>query len=252
MKVSIITATFNSAKTLPDTLKGVASQSYSSIEHNIIDGLSKDNTLEIAKSFPHIANIFSEQDKGLYDAMNKGIHACTGDIIGILNSDDFYADNHVIQWVVNAFQQDDVDAVYGDLIYFKGDNPANIQRYWKSGEYKKSNFLNGWMPPHPTFFVRKDVYEKFGTFNLQMGSAADYEFMLRILYKEGIKIAYIPKVLVNMRDGGVSNASLKNRIAANRMDRKAWEINGLKPKFYTFALKPLRKINQFFKKKIHE
>lgn len=249
MKISIITATYNSAETVRDTLESVKIQTYKNIEHVIIDGVSKDNTLDIVNSYEHISHIESGKDQGIYDAMNKGIKASTGDIIGILNSDDFYSDDEVIQKVADAFEKEDIDAVYGDLIYFNGDDPSNIKRFWKSGDYKKSKFINGWMPPHPTFFVKKSVYERFGNFNLSLGSAADYEFMLRVMYKEGIRVGYIPNVLVNMRDGGVSNASLKNRIQANRMDQKAWKINNLKPRFYTFALKPLRKIKQFFIKK---
>jgi glycosyltransferase involved in cell wall biosynthesis len=243
-KISIITATYNSASTVRDTLESVKNQSYNNIEHLIIDGLSKDETLNICNQYHHIANIHSEKDDGIYDAMNKGINLATGDIIGILNSDDFYINNDVIEKVANAFK-DDVDAVYGDLQYVDPINTNKVIRTWRSGNYTAKAFLYGWMPPHPTFFVRREVYEKIGAFNTALHSAADYEFMLRVLFKHRLKAAYIPEVLVRMRAGGLSNASLGNRVKANLEDRLAWKMNGLKPYFFTLYLKPVRKILQF-------
>lgn len=248
MKVTIITATYNSSATVKDTLRSIAQQSYENIEHLIVDGLSSDETLDIVSQFDHVSLVSSEKDQGIYDAMNRGISMATGDVIGILNSDDFYSNSNVIDWVAKVFKDKNVDAIYGDLVYFKQDDEKKILRTWKSGEYSRDKFLKGWMPPHPTFFVRKEVYKNFGKFRLDMGSAADYEFMLRVLYKEKCSVEYIPKTLVNMRDGGESNATILNRIKANRMDRKAWKVNGLKPKFYTLSMKPIRKITQFIKK----
>lgn len=247
MIVSIITATYNSANTVRDTLDSVAGQTYSNIEHIIVDGCSKDGTLEIVKEYPHVAKVVSEKDKGIYDAMNKGIGLATGEIIGILNSDDFYASELVLEKVVNTILDRGVDTVYGDLSYVSEKNIAKTVRNWKANAYKKNSFLYGWMPPHPTFFVRREVYDKFGTFDLDLKSAADYELMLRFLYKNKVSAAYIPETLVHMRTGGQSNASIKNRLLANKEDRKAWEKNNLRPNFFTLYLKPIRKIGQFVK-----
>lgn len=248
MKVSIITVSFNSDKTIADTIQSVLSQDYPDIEYIIVDGLSKDNTIKIVKSFgDRISKFVSENDKGLYDAMNKGIDLATGDIIGFLNSDDFYANSQVVSKIVQRFQQNN-DAVYADLVYVSALDKLKITRTWKSGEYISGSFLKGWMPPHPTFFVRKTVYQRYGKFTDKLRSAADYELMLRLIHKYKIKIAYLPEVVVHMRAGGTSNASIKNRIRANREDKLAWKMNDLKPSTLTFIRKPLSKITQFFKK----
>lgn len=246
MLVSIITATYNSAATLRDCLQSVAMQSYAPIEHIIIDGASKDDSLSIAQSFAHIAQVHSAKDQGIYDAMNKGIAHATGDIIGILNSDDFYVDERVIQDIVTVFENSNCDVVYADLQYVDREHTDKIIRTWKSGTMQQHSFLYGWMPPHPTVFVRRKVYEQHGAFNLSLKSAADYEFMLRILYKEKCSVAYLPKTIVKMRDGGQSNQSIKHRIFANREDKKAWALNGLQPYFFTLLLKPARKLIQYF------
>ena len=246
MLVSIITATYNSAATLRDCLQSVAMQSYAPIEHIIIDGASKDDSLSIAQSFAHIAQVHSEKDQGIYDAMNKGIAHATGDIIGILNSDDFYVDERVIQDIVTVFENSNCDVVYADLQYVDRERTDKIIRTWKSGTMQQHSFLYGWMPPHPTVFVRRKVYEQYGAFNLSLKSAADYEFMLRVLYKEKCSVAYLPKTIVKMRDGGQSNQSIKHRIFANREDKKAWALNGLQPYFFTLLLKPARKLIQYF------
>jgi glycosyltransferase involved in cell wall biosynthesis len=177
--------------------------------------------------------------------MNKGLQLASGDIIGMLNSDDFYADNEVLKKVAAAFENPDTHCVYGDLQYVNARNPDKIVRTWKAGKFSLKNFLYGWMPPHPTFFARKEVYEKVGMFNTTLKTAADYEMMLRILYKHEFPVVYIPTVLVKMRSGGVSNASLRNRFKANREDAKAWTLNNKRPHFFTLYLKPLRKIPQY-------
>lgn len=246
LKISVITTTYNSASTLEDTIKSVVSQDYKNIEYIIIDGLSKDNTLEIVNRYKdHISLVVSEKDKGIYDALNKGIEKATGDIIALLHSDDFYIDNTVLSEVATAFEKNNCDSVYGNLYYVDKDDTNKIVRKWVSGNYKHGMFLNGWMPPHPAFFVKKSVYEKHGIFNLDFRSAADYELMLRLLHKEKISTVYLNKFLVKMRTGGQSNASVTNRIKANQEDRRAWNVNGLKPRFYTLFFKPLRKIVQF-------
>jgi glycosyltransferase involved in cell wall biosynthesis len=247
IKVSIITVTFNSASTIADTMQSVGEQNYPLIEHIIIDGASKDNTLQIIKEFAHHISVISEKDEGIYDAMNKGIRAAKGDIIGILNSDDVYMGPDVISTIVDVFRDPAVQCCYADLQYVDYRNAKRVTRIWRSGIYKPNSFYWGWMPPHPTFFVRKSVYEQHGLYNHNMRSAADYEMMLRLMVGHQLKAIYIPKIIVKMRTGGVSNASLKNRLRANREDHEAWRINGLKPYFFTLYLKPLRKITQFIK-----
>lgn len=248
MKVSIITATYNSAATIKDTLASVAQQSYPDIDHIIVDGLSKDDTLAQVATYPHVAKVISEKDKGIYDAMNKGIRAATGDIIGILNSDDFYVDSAVIADVVGQMTVTGAQALYADLQYVAAEDTTKVTRTWRSGKFASDQFKWGWMPPHPTFFVRKELYERYGHFNLALKSAADYELMLRLLFKEGITPAYLPRITVKMRAGGMSNASWRHRLRANAEDRRAWEINGLRPYFFTTYLKPLRKLTQFITK----
>ncbi len=248
MRVSIITATYNSASTIAETMQSVEEQDHPHIEHIIVDGHSLDETLRIIEQYPHTATLISEKDDGIYDAMNKGVRAATGDIIGILNSDDLYVDAHVISKIVRTFQDPGVQVCYADLEYVDALNSARVTRTWKSGNFDSRSFYWGWMPPHPTFFVRKSVYDRVGLFNTRLRSAADYEMMLRILVKYRLPVAYIPEVIVKMRTGGMSNATLNNRIRANREDREAWRLNGLKPYFFTVYLKPLRKITQFIKK----
>lgn len=246
LKISIITVSFNSAKTIEQTIQSVLSQRYSNVEYIIIDGASQDETLSIIEKYRNkISVVISEKDNGIYNAMNKGIKLATGDIIGILNSDDFYVDENVLNDVATLFEKSKADAVYADLQYVDAIDTRKIKRHWKSGKYKPGDFLFGWMPPHPTFFVKKEIYEKYGVFNETLNSAADYELMLRFIHKHQITIDYLQRVIVKMRSGGQSNITAKNRIKANLEDRKAWELNGLKPFFFTLFLKPLRKLNQF-------
>ena len=247
MKITIITITFNSAKTLEQTINSVLNQTFKNIEYVIVDGGSSDGTLSIIEKYNHrISKYITEKDEGLYDALNKGIEMATGDVIGFLHSDDFYIDNLVIQKYAEVFESTKCDAVYSDLYYVDRTNTDKIIRKWKSGKLNKNSFLHGWMPPHPTFFVKNEMYQKFGKFNTDFITAADYELMLRFILKYKIKITYLPEFTVKMRQGGRSNKSIQNRIFANSEDRKAWQVNSLTPKFYTLYLKPLRKIFQFF------
>ena len=246
MKVSIITVSYNSEQTIEDTIVSVVDQSYKNIEYIIVDGGSSDGTVDIAKKYTDkIFKIISEKDKGIYDAMNKGIAIATGNIVGILNSDDIYYDNKVIEDVVTLFQKENTDSVYADLQYVNKENTNIVSRIWKSGLYQQGKFLKGWMPPHPTFFVKNELYKKLGNYNTSLQSAADYELMLRFIHRHNIKISYLPRTIIKMRAGGKSNITLKNRIKANIEDRKAWKLNGIKPNFFTLFRKPLSKIFQF-------
>ncbi len=244
LKISIITVAYNSEETIGGTLRSVANQNYPNIEHIVVDGGSKDSTMDIVRSFPHVALAVSERDRGIYDAMNKGLSLATGDVVGFLNSDDIYADSEVLERVANVFELKSVDSLYSDLAFFK-DHEANITRVWNAGLIKRKRFLFGWMPPHPTFFARKSVYDRFGGFDINFRQAADYELMLRFLYRHGISSHYLMGTSVKMRVGGASNASLGNRWRANREDRFAWEKNALEPHFFTIWMKPLAKLQQF-------
>lgn len=248
MKVSLITVSYNSAGTLRDTIESIRGQTYPDIEHILIDGGSTDGTLDLVESYAnHFAYVHSGPDRGIYDAMNKGLEQCSGDLVGILNSDDFYLHEHVIERVVKCLEANKTDAVYGDLEYVDPNNLQRVERVWKAGPYKRADFLRGWMPPHPSFFVKREVYERYGNFSLALRSSADYELMIRFLYKHQVPVAYLPEVLVRMRSGGMSNQSWKNRLRANREDRMAWRLNGIRPPFYTTLLKPIRKLGQFFR-----
>ncbi|MFC1489462.1 glycosyltransferase family 2 protein, partial [Thermodesulfobacteriota bacterium] len=247
-KISVITVVHNAALTIRDCIESVKSQVHKA-EHIIIDGASTDGTLDIVKEYrTEIARVISEPDSGIYDAMNKGIPLATGDVVGFLNADDFYPDPEVLSNVADIFEDGRVESCYGDLVYVHPTKPEQTLRFWQSGEYDPERFYWGWMPPHPTFFVTRSTYEKHGYFNLDFGSAADYELMLRFLLKHRIRTAYIPAVLVKMRSGGTSNVSIRNRLLANKNDRLAWKENGLKPHPWTLWFKPLRKIPQYFSK----
>ncbi|MEI7810708.1 MAG: glycosyltransferase family 2 protein [bacterium] len=248
MKISIITPSYNSSKTISDTIESVISQNYSDLEYIIIDGASTDNTKDVVAKYQDKINIkfVSEPDKGIYDAMNKGIGLATGEVIGIINSDDYYIDGDVLKKVSNVFKDSNIDACYGDLVYIK-DIKDKIIRHWKAGEYKEWKLNYGWIPPHPTLFVRKSIYEKFGLFRLNLTMAADYEFMLRIFKKGKVKSKYIPKVLVTMRLGGVSSKNIKNRINGVKELHKSWELNGMKvPTLFMF--RQLLKIPQYLRR----
>lgn len=248
MKISIITVSYNAASTIKDTIESVLSQENVDLEYLIIDGGSKDDTVSIVQSYgDKIHHFISEPDKGIYDGMNKGVALATGDIIGVLNADDFYADSSVLSRIVEQFKGG-IEGVYADLVYVEAIDTKKVTRTWVSKKYEEGAFKKGWMPPHPTFFVRSEVYKKFGAYSLELRSAADYEFMLRVVHKHQIKLAYLNEIIVKMRVGGASNSSIKNRLKANKEDRKAWKMNGLKPGALTFIRKPLSKIGQFFKK----
>lgn len=248
MKISIITIAFNSAETIEYTIQSVLKQTYSDVEYVVIDGASTDGTMAVVNRYRNnFATVISEKDNGIYEAMNKGVQHSTGDIIGILNSDDFYADENVLSEVAEKFRTTHCDALYADLVYVDRNDENRIIRTWRAGRYTRGKFRRGWMPPHPTFFVRKKCYDDFGLYNLQLRSAADYELMLRFIHRHNISVDYLPRVITKMRTGGQSNVSLQNRLRANIEDRMAWKINGLRPGLFTLTWKPISKIFQFLR-----
>jgi glycosyltransferase involved in cell wall biosynthesis len=247
LKITIITVVYNAEKYLKDCIESVLSQTYSDLEYILIDGQSSDSSFQIAKQYEQkMALLISEPDRGMYDALNKGISLATGEIIGILNADDMLSADHVIDDVAKAFMDSNVDAVYGDLNYVDPEQTDKIQRRWRSKQASYKDLAWGWMPAHPTLYIRSSLFEKFGGYQLDYGSAADYELMLRYFYQHKIAARYVPTLMVNMRSGGMSNQSWKHRYQALLNDFKALQNN--KVHFPTLALlfKKLRKINQFF------
>ena len=247
MKISIITVVYNNEIKIKDALEAVFGQTYKNIEYIIIDGNSSDKTVGIINNFKNKLGYFiSEKDAGIYDAMNKGVLAATGDVIGILNSDDLYQDVTVIESVMNQFiQNPTLDIVYGDLVYVKSDNVDKVVRNWKSNPYHNNFFDKGNVPPHPSLFVKKRIYEEAGLFNLDFKLAADYEFMLRIFKKHNFKSKYINKVIVKMRLGGATNQSFSNIKKQNIEILKAWRHNQLKVPFLLMPLRIIKRLIQF-------
>jgi glycosyltransferase len=247
MKISIITSVYNNKETIAEAIESVLSQAYDNIEYIIIDGASKDGTVDIIRSYgDQISTFVSEPDRGIYDGLNKGVSQATGDVIAFLHSDDLYADPEVITRVAKAFATTGADAVYGDLVYTPKSDTSKVLRYWKSRDFKPELLKQGWMPAHPTFFVRRELYEKYGTFDTSFRIAADYDFMLRVLSK-GIKTHYLPNVLYKMRVGGESNKSIKNILKKMREDYRALSNNNIGG-ISTLMIKNLSKIPQFLKK----
>lgn len=246
MKISIITVVRNGEQTIRDTINCVLSQSYHNIEYIVVDGNSTDRTLDIVQSFGNkVSKIISEPDTGIYDAMNKGLRAATGDYIGFLNADDFYSDQDVVSKIVSTARETQADSIYGDLVFVDQNNTNKIVRYWKSGRFDRFKMIFGWSVPHPTFFVKRSVFKRHGLFRENFGLSGDYEMMVRFFFKDRISAAYIPQVLVRMRVGGAGNSGLQSKIKGNREDIQAWKQNGLKIPFLTIFLKPLRKLPQF-------
>ena len=244
MKISTIKVCFNSEETIERTIKSVLAQKNIDLEYLIIDGASKDGTLGIIKNYAEknpCIHFVSEKDKGIYDAMNKGISMATGDVVGILNSDDYYASADSLSSTISVFEQNNVEMVFGNLLYVKNNKPY---RYWKSG--KPRTFKFGWMPPHPALFVKAEVYKNNGVFRLDCGINADYELMLRFFEKEKLSSFWLDKIITCMEAGGTSNNGIKSRVAGIKNDSLAWKVNGLKKHWYTVILKKLRKTPQFF------
>ncbi|MCO7023772.1 glycosyltransferase [Vibrio paracholerae] len=248
MKVSIITATYNSSETIIDTLKSLEQQSYPDIEYIIVDGASKDNTLDVVRqNCTRVSKIISEPDKGIYDALNKGIQAATGDIIGFLHSDDLFAYPDAVADMVATLEKNQSQAAYADLAYVSKDDTDKMVRLWTSGDYQQNKMLNGWMPPHPTFYMRRELYLSLGLFDLGFKIAADYDSLLRYLWSNKVSMSYLPKVLIKMRVGGASNRNLSNIYKKTCEDIQALKNNKV---FWPKALfiKNFSKVPQFFKR----
>ena len=251
MKVSVITATFNRGHFIESCILSILRQSIEDIEILIIDGLSTDSTSEKLK--PLIDNnnnikFYSESDLGIYDALNKGIDKASGDIIGFLHSDDLFYNSEVLNEIINTIKNNNVDGIYGDLEYVEKINTNKVVRYWQSCVFSKKLLRKGWTPPHPTLFLKKEVYKKHGKFDLKFNISADYDFMLRVFTDKSLNIDYIPKVITRMRVGGISNKNIKNIILKTFEDFKAIRKNKI-GSIGTLVRKNTSKIKQFFNKK---
>jgi glycosyltransferase involved in cell wall biosynthesis len=249
LTLSIITPTYNSAATLRDTLQSVANQLHPQVEHIVVDGGSTDETLRIIGEYPHITRVISEPDEGLYDAINKGIQAASGDVIGILNSDDFFPHTGVLSIIAQAFEKNDPDCIYGDVVYVQADNTSKIVRYYSSKHFHPRKFAMGFMPAHPTFYLKKKYYERFGLHNLRYRIAADFELLLRMLYVHQLKSSYIEQALVHMRVGGVSNASLQNRLLINKEILQACQDHQVPTHKAKLYLRYFRKALEFVRRR---
>ena len=246
MKISIVTVVLNAEEFLEQCIRSVISQTYPEIEYIIIDGGSTDSSLAIIQQYSDRVNaLLSEKDRGIYDAMNKGISLATGEVIGILNADDFFADDRVVADIAAAFSGE-TDIVYGDLWYVGRHDTSKVFRKWISRPFSRRAMEWGWMPAHPTFYARRALFLKHGNYNLKINSASDYEIMLRFMYLNKSKSIYLNRIFVKMRMGGVSNRSVYNRLRASLNDMKAMRRNNIKWPWLKILIKPLRKINQYF------
>ena len=280
MRISLITATFNSSKNISDCLNSVVSQDYPNIEHIVIDGGSNDETLEIVKSFPSVTNYISEPDKGIYDALNKGIKLATGDVIGFVHSDDILADKTIISKIVECFEpplpsitlchsthqsgnffsyervrdslsnnkkRKKVDGVFGNLVFVDPEDMDKIVRSWTSTTFDRKQVKQGWMPPHPALFLRREVYDKHGLFDISFKIAGDYDFMLRVMLDDCINLKLLPETIVKMRHGGASTGNLRELIRKKQEDIRAMQNNGFAFPLWLLMMKNFRKLPQLWK-----
>ncbi|MEL7648009.1 MAG: glycosyltransferase family 2 protein [Sedimentibacter sp.] len=247
--VSLITVSFNSEKTIADTIESILKQTYDKIEYIVVDGLSSDNTVSIAKSYEplflkkgYTFKLVSEKDKGLYDAMNKGVKLAGGDIIGILNSDDFYVDEFVVEKVVKKMTEDSADCLYADLLYVDQDDTSRIVRRWKA---KTGDFRLGWNPPHPTTFITKKTYDKFGLYKSEYKISSDYDLLYRVIHKGKARLSYLEEYIVKMRVGGKSTSGIKGNIVSNKEIYNTLKENNQQFKLLIIFIRLLVKIKQF-------
>lgn len=245
MKVSIITTCYNSAATIGDTLASIAEQTHGDLEHLIIDGGSKDNTLDIVGQFPHVAKVVSEADRGIYDAMNKGVALASGEIVGFLNSDDVLYKETIITDCVQLMENTQADAVYGNLIYMD-QSLTDIKRYWKSSTFKKRFKRMAWQPPHPTFYAKKEVYEQVGPFDLEFKIGADFEWLFRAFFITQIKSVHFDQIMVKMREGGESNRSMNSRLVLMKEYLKTYEKHKVSGRYLALIFRYMERIPQFF------
>jgi len=249
MHISIITVCLNSAGTIADALESVGKQTFREIEHIVVDGVSTDGTQEIVRGFtPKVARLISEPDRGLYDAMNKGLAAASGEIIGYLNSDDVYASDDVLQKVATVFAEPDVDACYGDLVYVHRDDMSQVVRYWRSRPYSPGLVERGWMPAHPTFFVRRRLLLEEGGFNTRYRYHADFDLVVRLFLQRRIRTKYIPEILVRMRVGGKTNRSLRNIVRGNLESIDSLRSHGVPVTPMFFIGKLVSRVPQFLRR----
>ena len=249
MRISVVTVCLNSVRTIRDALGSVGRQTLPGVEHIVVDGGSIDGTQEIVNGFtPKVARLIPGPDRGLYDAMNKGLAAATGDVIGYLNSDDVYACDDVLQKVARVFADDSVDACYGDLVYVQQDDMSRVVRYWRSCRYEPGLIGRGWMPAHPTFFVRRSILQELGGFNIRYRFHADFDLMVRLFLLRKIRTAYLPEILVRMRIGGKTNKSLRNIIRGNLESLESLRSHGAAVTPMFFVGKLLSRVPQFFRR----
>ena len=248
MKISVITAVFNAKDTIADAIESVLSQDFADVELVVIDGASTDGTRELLDSYRDRIDVFvSEPDKGIYEALNKGVRHATGDVVGFLHADDLFENSKVLSRIAEAFSDGKIGAAYGDLVYVSKYAPNKVIRYWKSGAYSETSLKHGWMPPHPTFYTRRSVYQEHGGFDTSFRIAADYDCMLRFIGQHKVKCAYLPQTIVRMRVGGESNRSLANIITKSREDYRALKRNGIGG-VGALLWKNLSKLPQFFQR----
>lgn len=250
MKISIITAVRNGESTIKDCIESVQSQTVP-VEHIIIDGASTDGTLAIIDRYRSgIARIVSEPDKGIYDAMNKGIALASGDVVGILNADDFYSGRDVIAKIADAFESFHVDSLFADLVFVRTNDTEKIVRYYSGADFTLSRFASGWMPPHPTFFVKREFYIRYGVFKTDYRIAADFELLVRFLVRYHLRYHYFPEVIIKMRTGGASTRNLKSNLILNSEVRRACRENGVHTNMFRIYLKYLKKSLQLVKRPV--
>lgn len=252
IKISVITVTYNSSATLADTLESVLAQDYPDVEHVLVDGASKDNTVEIIKRYPHVKNWISEKDAGLYDAINKGIKMATGDVVGILNSDDFFPHKGVLSAIAEKFEQPGIDSVYGDIAFVHPGNLKKVVRLYSAKRFHPGKFAYGYMPPHPSFYARKDLFGQYGDYQVDYKIAADYELLMRFLFRHKVSSVYIPEILVYMRTGGVSNENWRSRIKLNQEIIRACKENNVSTNMAILSFKYFVKVFEFIKPLIRQ
>lgn len=249
MKISIITPSYNSERTIKDTLVSILNQTHADVEHIVVDGLSRDETCKIVEYKSPQSILLSEKDDGLYDAMNKGIARATGEIISILNSDDMYYDENVLDTVVKEFKDSNADIVYGHIVFVDSENISKITRVWKTGPIRTLLLWLGWIMPHPAVFVRKRVYDEIDMFNTVYRKSADYDFLIRAIHSGVYTIKYLDRFLVHMRTGGMSDGTPAERIHEWKVTANIFKKYYKVYPFWIFVTRPLMKVGQFFKRR---